>query len=330
MRKRFLFSMLVLALASCSLWAVDPPAAPAVGPPSAPAVAKAVKPLCNCDGECKCKPGDCPGKCLVAGRWSAVSIHVNMGSSSAHGSGTVIASEGGKSLVLTNAHVVESAQYPVTIVHTDADGIPWSYPATYVAGSYVSHVGHTLTIDGPDLALLQVDYTLPAAELADAIPAAGTPVQLWGFGGSLYGTTPVHRTGYVDKDPGFVEPATKTTIATINGDSGSGVFNRAGQLVAVHWGGASVRLDSIHSFTVSTVERKGIFARLKGKLAARKIAKALPSTWFLNPEPPAASPLAGKPITAGATMIPFGTSSCPNGKCPNAAYYSQPRSGWRR
>lgn len=315
--KKFLIAI-ALALASGQLYAIEPPAF--VGPPVFKAVESA-KPLCSCGPDCACKPGDCPGKCPLAGERSAVSVHVSMGNATAHGSGTVIASEDGKSLVLTNAHVVESANYPITVVHTDADGQPWRYPATYIGGSSVSQSGNMLSIAGPDLALLQVDYSLPAAEIADSIPASGTPVQLWGFGGSMSGSTPTHRTGQVTTH-GFADAITASTLRTINGDSGAGVFTEDGKLVAVHWGGngvaLSVRLDVVHTFTVSTIEKRGVFKNFKNRLAARKINKAINSLGWL-PEPPSAKP---KAPVAGPTVIPAGTlgSPCANGKCPNQTY----------
>lgn len=234
---------------------------------------------------------------------SSVYISVDLGNgATGGGTGTVIASENGRSLILTNAHVVESADHPISVTYW-CDRRPWIQPATYLGGSSVSHLsGSLIHVNGPDLALLEVKADLQPVELATEIPATGEAVQLFGFGGAdLSGTTPIRKSGRVLPEPGWIEPATKTSIQTINGDSGSGILNDRGQLVAVHWGGGAVRLDSVHSFTVSTLQRKGVFSRLKDRLAARKIAKAVAGVFAGSPSPP--------PVKAPAA------SPCPGGVC---------------
>lgn len=248
---------------------------------------------------------------------SSVYITVDLGGgSSAHGTGTVIASEGTKSLVLTNAHVVPSGDRPISITYW-CDRRPWVSPATYLGGSAVVDIGpHLIDIRGPDLALLLLDCAaLPAVEIAGTLPATGDPVSLYGFGGAS-SVAPLHKAGrMLSDDRSYTtagDPIARTSIATVNGDSGAGILNEAGQLVAVHWGGGAVRLDTVHAFTVRVLERKGVFARLKDRLTARKIAKAVAAALAAQPAPPPVK----SPVQAPAPVSLPAVSSCPGGVCP--------------
>jgi S1-C subfamily serine protease len=109
---------------------------------------------------------------------STVYVHCDRGNGTGQaGTGTVIACEDGRSLVLTNAHVVEG---PGGISVTHGKTV---YPATYLAGSKVTYFLYPdrtlgLRTEGPDLALVTVDAVLPAAPIADEEPAAGSAGQL--------------------------------------------------------------------------------------------------------------------------------------------------------
>lgn len=253
---------------------------------------------------------------------SSVYITVDLGGgSSAHGTGTVIASEGTKSLVLTNAHVVPSAERPISVTYW-CDRKPWVSPATYLGGSAVVDIGpHLIDVRGPDLALLLLDCAaLPAVEIADTLPATGDPVSLYGFGGAS-SVAPLHKAGRVLSDDRSYttagDPIARTSITTVNGDSGAGILNDRGQLVAVHWGSGAVRLGTVHAFTVQVLQRKGVFARLKDRLAARRISKAVAAALASQPAPP---PVKAPPVQAPAPApIPLAfpsASSCPGGVCP--------------
>src|SRR5262245_35350730 len=77
------------------------------------------------------------------------------------GSGTVVHSAGGKSLVLTNRHVCPNGSgHPFVLVGTK------SYPAEWIAADEIA-----------DLALVRVPIELPAVELADAEPDEGTTLR---------------------------------------------------------------------------------------------------------------------------------------------------------
>jgi hypothetical protein len=323
---RFLYAIAVLACSAFALFAANDPPMVKGQPPAVIEVGQGT-PVTNS---------------LAS---SSVYISVDLGNgATGGGTGTVIHSEGGRNLVLTNAHVVESDLRPISITYW-CDRKPYISPATYIGGSSVSHVGPgEIRVNGPDLAILMLDIgaDLSAVDLADSIPAVGTPVQLYGFGGAgVHGTQPLHKTGRVLPDPGWVEPATKTSIATVNGDSGSGIFNEAGQLVAVHWGGGAVRLDTVHTFTVKTLERRGIFQRFKDRLTARRISKAVSeavavasakAAAVVVPVPPAvkkepaASPKSSVPSAAANPFtIPSHAagSSCPGGVCQPTVTYSR-------
>jgi S1-C subfamily serine protease len=312
---------LALTLLSSVAFAAEPPAAPALEPPAA----AARKPACTvCGDECKCKPGDCPGKCpLKAVNPSEASVFVSIdlgGGRSANGTGTVIASEGGKTLVLTNAHVVPSAAHPITVTYWSENKV-WTQEATYVGGSSVDDLGnHMIRVNGPDLALLSLNATLKPVEMADAIPAPGDAVYLYGFGGAGSQVLPHLKVGRAMGDTGHRtttgDPIANTTIASTQGDSGSGIFNDRGQLVAVLWGGdeatrisSAVRLDTIHAFTVAKLRGPGLFPRLQASLAARKITKAL-----------------AKAASEAEKLNPF-AEGCPNGKCPKAPTAAPAASG---
>lgn len=161
-----------------------------------------------------------------------VQRHFRDGTSDA-GTGTVIAAEFGRSLVLTNAHVLESGTGKLTVTLAGKE-----YPATFLYGSRVSHTGPSLIhVDGPDLALCVVGEELPVAPIAALDPAKGDRVRMWGFGGRLGKDGPKFRSGKAVEGPRFVDPTDLARMGTISGDSGSGWFNDAGELCAVHWGG---------------------------------------------------------------------------------------------
>lgn len=247
---------------------------------------------------------------------SSVYISVDLGGGrSAGGTGTVIASDGVNSLVLTNAHVAPSGKNPISVTYL-YKGHPYKQEATYIGGSSVDDIGPGLIrVNGPDLALLSVEADLQAVEIADKIPAAGEAVSLYGFGGNTSVIRPTLKTGRVLPDDGYRttagDPIQRTSIPTVNGDSGSGIFNSAGKLVAVHWGGGCVRLDTIHAFTVQALDRKGVFGRFKDRLAARKISKALAGLFAAETpaSPPPVKSASKEPVAKGkiSYQICFGS-----------------------
>lgn len=142
---------------------------------------------------------------------------------SSYGSGTVLASEDGKSLVVTNHHVVPTNIAGVVVIHKEKE-----YPARLlVTGN-----------DDVDLSLLIVDVKLPAAPLATKLPKLGDKVRHWG---STSGPAEGKVTGATASLP---TPSLDSTLSSIPGDSGAGVFDTDGKLVAVNWGRTAMPLDA--------------------------------------------------------------------------------------
>ena len=135
-------------------------------------------------------------------------------------SGTVVRAAGGKSYVLTCAHV-----YPFT-KQLDVIVSGRKFPAREVKAD-----------PRRDLKLLEVDAELTAAPVAAGTPPAGTPVAMRGARGPKAGATvgPDVWRG-PPSDPVAGQPVLRTTLPSEAGDSGAGVF-AAGQLVAVNTGG---------------------------------------------------------------------------------------------
>lgn len=193
---------------------------------------------------------------------SAVSITLWKGSSGPSGSGTVIASEGKKSLAVTNAHVVGDGQGRMEVRHRDK-----KYAAKLVA---------TQSGQRPDLALVEIDAELPAAKVATELPAPGEAVRTFGFDYTGQGK----MTPKSGKAVGVVEWSGSqvfvTTVPIVSGDSGAGAFNADGELVAVMHDrgegtdrsyGAAVAV--VASWTTSHVEESR-FPRLRASLALVK------------------------------------------------------------
>jgi S1-C subfamily serine protease len=129
------------------------------------------------------------------------------------GSGTCVHSAAGKSLILTNRHVV--ADRPSGWVVAGADR--WS-EGTVKAVS-----------PDADLALIECPGSFPVAPLAESDPA-GLPVRRLGFGRGVLRVA-AGRLGELVRGKDRV-----TTMESIPGDSGSGVLDPDGRLVAVTWG----------------------------------------------------------------------------------------------
>lgn len=157
------------------------------------------------------------------------------------GSGTPVPGAKKGTWVLTNAHVVPDGALSLTVVKGGKE-----YRATYVRGSRVRQLSPTLIdVDGPDLALLAVDEEWPTVTVADEEPAEGARIRQWGYGGAV--RDPIRRAGVYSRRGDW--RTAYNSIASVQGDSGSGVFNDNLQLVGVCWGvGTQVRLGAVKSF----------------------------------------------------------------------------------
>lgn len=258
------------------------------------------------------------------------------------GCGTCIASEDGKSLVLTCNHIFderqgETAPYPLAAVVTHRGK---EYRATAVSGEYPA-----------DLALLVVDGALPVARIATVPAAPGDRIVHYG---NTSGSGPSGSPGVVvPHRPNYVNPSChfEWRGKAIEGDSGAGIFNTRGELVAVVCGrtandpSSNGRGAPITAITVSIKQRAPfrLFPRLRDRLEQRhKGATDL----AVAPEPPAArvaNDADDAPITQEWIITPDGRSiqvqvqrggsgfrvpvsgdgaaylsagDCPNGRCP--------------
>lgn len=144
------------------------------------------------------------------------------------GSGTVIACENGKSLVVTNNHVLSPGK----------DRFGRFLPTPAGTGAVVKHAGkrHPGTVlassQDRDLCAVLVDADLPAAPLATDGAPVGSKVTRYGIGtGEQTGTVVPH-------DPSYTNPSMHFVVRgrSESGDSGSAYFNARGELVAVHCG----------------------------------------------------------------------------------------------
>jgi hypothetical protein len=330
------------------------------GPP--PAGSGRVTPksaYCGCDDGCKCAPACACGPTPKAGEarvgapagntnpmWFA--LYTACGDNSSC-SGTPVFTDGKQTLVLTNSHFAHPTRdrFGYTV------GVPngKSYKATRVDSCNVWTIRPGLIdMDGLDLAFLVVDADLGAVPIADADPQPNEAVGQWGYGGNygvplVNGPQPIRKPGVVR---GYKGNDLVTTIACSSGDSGSGVFNSRGELVAVTHGSSSTEGIS-HLATRVTVVRahaaarpvlSRLFPRFTERMAAKSEAREAAREAAKQPEakvdplapPPAAAPAAprtGRVYRVGngpwiseeefLRQFPGGLqgSACPNGRCPN-------------
>lgn len=161
---------------------------------------------------------------------SAVLIEYKKTGDYSAGSGTVVASENGKSLILSCAHVLPDDKGEITVTIGGK-----AHKAKYIAGSKMVNVmspdGRTFQIvDGVDLALVEVDVKLPVAPVGTDAPKKGDVVQHWGFAGGppFAENGPYHKIGKV-----IEAEEVMVTADARPGDSGCGLFNSKGQLIGV-------------------------------------------------------------------------------------------------
>lgn len=219
------------------------------------------KPVCPCGDNCKCAPGVCPAcpstlkKDIAKVRDSVVRVRRG----NASGSGTVIWSEDGRSVVLTAAHVVAAGDGDVT-----------------VRGEGKTHAARILgRDDSADLAALLVTAELPAVAVSDADPAAGSEVLMVGLT-SIWSAGKIGR-GYQLEGRDVWELSYESDY----GDSGAGVFLR-GELCGVHCGkvGSTPTAAGVPYCTSAKPVRAflaKLFRRDGGKTVLVEIPKPMPA-----------------------------------------------------
>lgn len=191
------------------------------------------------------------------------------------GSGTVIAVEEGKAIVLTAHHVVGSAR-TVTV----------DFPFRPVQGRVIANGGAI------DLAAIEVDAPswITCVPVADSPPPNGSHVTQVGF---PHGWGPVTRSGQIHGTAGAIAGSQVNgySFDIQPGDSGSGAFNDDGQLVGVcNWGGTgqclSVSVRDINAFISQRCQPlfPNLFKRLRHPANP-------PGTVPVTPIPPAPAPV---------------------------------------
>lgn len=281
----------------------DPPAKAMPAPaPLDWAIRAEVKPACQCGPDClsAAKTAD-PRDSLVRVR-----------AGNAQGSGTVIYSARGKSVILTAAHVVEHGG------------------ELSVRGQGKTHAATVLASDrAADLAALLIEAELPAARLSASDPADGEEVVMIGMT-SLFSRGRIAGRETLN---GHEQIVYATAADSDGGDSGAGVYYE-GALCAVHLGkigteatarprAVSVRV--VRAFLSRVFRREG--ARF---VPAVPVAKA--SATAAAPGAPAKSEQPGDVWTTSGAVIRQGSDgvwryvgaaprssaapNCPSGKCP--------------
>lgn len=151
------------------------------------------------------------------------------------GSGVIIGSKHGKSLVLTAYHVIEDGHTDRITVTTE-----WGTYDAKVLGTHPSYDVAALIIEpGRDL---------PYAPLVSSDPQPGERIFLCGYGGGRWKQTPGSVKGYVTHGSADPQDIAVTPIA-ISGDSGGPIYNERGEVVGILWGGPlySARGPMIHT-----------------------------------------------------------------------------------
>lgn len=261
-------------------------------PPPKAKAGCACGPFCDCCGCCdKCPPAT---SAKPSPRDSLVRVTVGNGS----GSGTVIWSANGRSVILTAAHVVTIG------------------PEPRVRALAKWHAAKLLARDeAADLAALVVEVELPAVPVSESDPQIGAAVE-------MFGVTSLWSKGKITASEGSVYLLgcdTGPEDYSDSGDSGGGVFVR-NELVGVHCGKFSqsrspycAATKPIRTFLAKVFRRDGSQVVLIEPVAAKPAQKAATTKpdeydlWLIQ----------GRYYYVPKGTTPnFGGSSCPNGRCP--------------
>lgn len=257
--------------------------------------------------------------------WYTGRVHVSHDLGGSVGSCTPIATEEGKTLLLTCAHVAQD------IV---SGGEAW---VRIQGWQYLATVADFIPNHQPDLALLTINYEIDTAPIAEDDVHLGQEVYQRGFAHG--GMRPDLRVGtcYSRYGDTFL-----TNLAVEHGDSGAGIFNASGELVGVtyareFWATTSYAVDSkaVKRFLLRE-KLRALFPRLAAlmdaKRAKSKVAPILPDLppkavpaptpkkADVSPSPATPSvPITGhweKAGLFGRRSVWVWDSACPNGQCP--------------
>jgi len=143
------------------------------------------------------------------------------------GSGTLVAVDASRGLVITNWHVVCEATGPVTVV----------FPDGFRSGATIARWDRDW-----DLAALWIwrPQADPVA-LAHEAPRPGEPLTIAGYGSSRYRAASGRCTQYVAPAANLPYEMVELSAAARQGDSGGPIFNHRGELAGVLFGTAQGR-----------------------------------------------------------------------------------------
>jgi S1-C subfamily serine protease len=217
------------------------------------------------------------------------------------GTGAVVSSKAGVSLVLTNKHVAPAADATYEVLTAGGK----VYPAALVAADGRS-----------DLALLRVAADLPSLPVAATAPAAGAVLTQYGFTEAGPLVTRSGRVESVNETGGDGFKAVLARIGSWHGDSGGPLVNAAGELAAVLYGGITgdrtttlaVRLDEVTRF-LKDPEGEARKAPLPPPPPAKGQMKTTPVGDPRFPPPPEVPPIKYYPPQAFPAYVPGFTGS---------------------
>lgn len=219
------------------------------------------------------------------------------------GTGTCIACENGKSLVVTNRHVCPDPGARIVVQRVGK---------TYEA--------KLISVDTADLAVLEVEGELVPCEVAESEPPVGAMVEMYAH---PKGTDQRYAAGQWVGGSGANVHHT-CAIGTVTGTSGGAVFYR-GKVVAVHWGAGldgrlyAVPLARVRGFVGRVCHT--LFPRLTARLAAR-LASPVPAP-KAKADPLPAPKKAPEPKPAPPKAKPIAPKAAPKGP-PVVWYYAPP------
>lgn len=242
------------------------------------------------------------------------------------GSGVCLATAGGKTLVATNAHIVDTA--PGAAVSVCKDGRTYDSSQPIRCGD-------------EDLVLLVVRGELPCLEMAEGDPKEGETVTLYGYPWDGNGKVVAKRGKVLAPDA----TAFRSTLAPVGGDSGGAVVDKDGKLVAINHGFSGsyerrgpqlgVRLKNLRASV--RVRASRLFPRLGAKAVPKcdacggncpcpngKCPEACPPKAAVPQAPakPAAPRIEYRRVqyydrrgNLVTQVIPVAVGGCPDGKC---------------
>jgi len=237
------------------------------------------------------------------------------------GSGTGIAAN----YIVTNSHVVDhraGLDHQVTI-----------------SGNGINCAGKVIAVkDDCDLAIVRTSATLPRAARLGSTPKIGQAVTLAGITSGTVRTQVIPSNGYLDRT--FQIPVIELQSPSVPGDSGGGIFDDAGNLVAINWG-----CTNNHAHAVSVAQLRqwlpDIEAHCGGPLGCQGSLSREARQVFIRPtqapiagqqQAPAACPCAyppmpiDQPMSAGSQQ-PFAIQQPPLDAMPQAMpldYFAPP------